>query len=152
MTGDCQVSEFLGAVCGQLSRQDYFADLPVTVENRGDFGDAMQAKLDAMGISILITEPEFTNNAPAKEKIICGVELVVQVTETPILNREEIGGGTGRRAIDVCIAIARQLHFFQTGLFTRLEFQRIERQNSEPLIYWVIFQNQFTINPETQSK
>lgn len=145
------ITTLLTAWKARLDAQDYFSDpagnrpILVIVENVGEISAEIQHRVESLGLAVLLTTPDFANPQPDRPKVISQVDLVAQITEDVMLNQAT--AGTQKKAIDVAEEVIKHSHFFQTGSFTRLEFQNVQRQNDVPLILHVNFKTRFAITP-----
>jgi hypothetical protein len=116
-------------------------------ENKGDIIAAIDSAIAQVGICALVVTPTFKADSEASRRIVGTIDVVVQVFETPAVNRTRAGYLT---ALDTAELIATTLNLLQAGENT-LVFRSIDTAtvNNNTILYNVRFTLKTVIGEHT---
>ena len=133
-----KLSELQTAIVEKIQSLDGFAQVKVLSEIKGDLASEVEQAMAKVGLAVIVLTPSALNEQPDVAAGNVLVNVTVQVSESPLINRS--AGGVDLPAIDAATTIAGKLHWSSTPGYTLLKFQSIELIEDTPqLVYHATF-------------
>lgn len=105
-------------LAARLTACDYFADLPVLTERRGEILSGIERALGAItlkdgktGACVLLLQPVATVISPNLSSPLLKADLTIRVLENVVVNNSP--QGTGKPALSIATALLNHLHHYQ---------------------------------------
>lgn len=138
------LADLQDAIAQRLSAEDYFAGplpVPVLTEDIGDLENAIQQRVNQLGVCVLVLTPELQ---PGAEPNSGQVDVRLTVSEKVVVNRS--ASGTGKRASAVALAAVALLQDWRPrDLWTPLRMLRVAVKETKPLLVYEVTLRTWTI-------
>jgi hypothetical protein len=146
------------AVKTRLTAHDFFSDIPVFTEEKGDLDSAIETALgtltekgEKIGACVVILTPVAKSKSPAAPGPLLDDFLIsINVLENVLVNQGD--DGTKKHAIEIVELIIRYLHRWTvpgTNAALRIAANAFTITNSDPLTYQVNFITSLCLKPES---
>lgn len=142
-----KISEYQQLVADRIKTFDGLSGVPVLTEIKGDVANEVDLIISKLGLCILVLTPTMRNDSPDHPAINLNIDLVVQVSENPAINRSP--GGTMQPGVDVALLVAQNLHRteFSGAKFNRLNFEGLELvEEPQSIAYQILFNTRTKLN------
>lgn len=120
--------------CARLAE----AGFECLAENKGDIAAAVDAAVARVGACAMVATPSFKSESEASRAIVGTADVIVQVFETPAVNRSRAGFLT---ALDAAELVAAALNLAQAEALGTLVFRSVDSAavNDATILYNVRF-------------
>lgn len=120
--------------CARLAE----AGFECLAENKGDIAAAVEAAVARSGACAMVATPSFKSESEASRSIVGTADVIVQVFETPAVNRARAGFVT---ALDAAELVAAALNLAQAEAWGTLVFRSVDSAavNDSTILYNVRF-------------
>lgn len=129
--------------CARLAE----AGFECLAENKGDIAAAVEAAVARSGACAMVATPSFKSESEASRSVVGTADVIVQVFETPAVNRARAGAIS---ALDAAELIAAALNLSAAGTFGTLVFRSLDSAavNDATILYNVRFTVKTAISQE----